>query len=93
MARKKGRWNPDALQRIIAILLVITALVQILGTVSNAQWRLEVNNILQVHHPYLSTLPTIFADLISIMWWVLIAILGLYLLVDRNFWEELTGRD
>lgn len=88
MKKNKRIFTPDKAQRIIAILIIITALVQMIDTISNSQWKLTVTQILQIHHPYVSTLPTLVSAIIAVIWWVILFLLGVYLLIDKDFWSQ-----
>ncbi len=88
MKKSKRIVTPDKAQRVIAILIVITSIVQIIDAISNARWKITVTQILQIHHPYVSTLPTLISAIIATMWWIILLLLGIYLLVDKDFWSQ-----
>ena len=82
MAKTKSRFF--TIQRLFALFLMITAVVQILNAVSAAQWKAQVTAILQTRHPYFSDTVSATTSAISILWWFIIFFGGLLLFIDRD---------
>jgi len=82
MAKTKGRFFTA--QQIFALFLMITAVVQILNSVTAAQWKDQVTAILQTRHPYFSDTVSIATSVISVLWWGIIFFGGLFLFVDKD---------
>ncbi len=85
-SRKKQKfWN---LQRMLALFLMITAIVEITGSFGEASWAIQVTHLIQVRHPYFSDTVRVVAAVVSIAWWVIVLLISVYLFVDKNFWEN-----
>ncbi len=83
--RKHRVWNG---QRILAIFLIVTAIIQIIGSITTIQWVIQVTQLIQVRHPYIDATARVAAGIVSMIWWVIVLLIGVYLFVDKNFWEN-----
>jgi hypothetical protein len=81
---KKAKERFFTTQRVFALFLMITAAVQILNSVSAAQWKDQVSTILQTRHPYFSDTVSDTASAISALWWCIIFFGSLLLFIDKN---------
>ena len=95
MKKSKGKfWT---LQRLLAIFLMITAILQIVNSVASAQWRHQVTLILQTRHPYFSDTVNVATTSIDVLWWVIVFFGSLLLFIDKDigtfFEKALKDRD
>jgi len=71
-------------QRLFAIFLMITAVLQIVNSVASAQWRHQVTLILQTRHPYFSDTVNLATASIDVLWWIVVFFGSLLLFIDKD---------
>jgi len=73
-------------QRIFAIFLMVTAIIQVVNSVASSQWRHQVTVILQTRHPYFSDTVNLIASSIDVLWWAIVFFFSMFLFVDKDMW-------
>jgi hypothetical protein len=72
------------MQRIFALFVMITAILQITNAVGSTTWRDQVTAILQTRHKYFSDDIADAASAITIIWWLIILLGSSLLFMDKD---------
>lgn len=81
MAKKIGFWT---FQRAVGLLLMLGSILQAYRTVAVDEELGALINLAAIHHPWLSS-ASIYASLpLAVLWWILVAIAGFFIFVDKN---------
>jgi hypothetical protein len=81
MAKKERYWT---FQRLLGVLMISGSILQIYKTITVAQELGALISIAAVHHPQL-TAASIYATLpLTVLWWILVAIAGFFIYIDKN---------
>lgn len=71
-------------QRLLAIFLMVTSILQIVNSVASAQWRDQVTRILQTRHPYFSDTVNLATSSIDTLWWSIVFLFSIFLFIDKD---------